>query len=187
MISTGVQISGNTSPCCCMNARSLPVTCGFARCRQFQVSRTGPTGEWKRNLSLADSPPKGNGDHLPQCPSWIPQKVIRQRAYTLLAFAPPSTAASRHLPSLLAFDLRHSPFDLCPEPFCPPMMRFTQGNLLDARVEALVNTVNTVGVMGKGIALMSRSGFPRTSRLTLRPARLARCRWAACSSGRDPN
>jgi O-acetyl-ADP-ribose deacetylase (regulator of RNase III) len=26
------------------------------------------------------------------------------------------------------------------------------GNLLDADVEALVNTVNTVGVMGKGLA-----------------------------------
>ena len=27
------------------------------------------------------------------------------------------------------------------------------GNLLDADVEALVNTVNTVGIMGKGVAL----------------------------------
>lgn len=34
------------------------------------------------------------------------------------------------------------------------MITFTQGNLLEARVEALVNTVNTVGVMGKGIALI---------------------------------
>ena len=33
------------------------------------------------------------------------------------------------------------------------MIRFTQGNLLEAKTEALVNTVNTVGVMGKGIAL----------------------------------
>lgn len=40
------------------------------------------------------------------------------------------------------------------------MMRFTQGNLLDARVDALVNTVNTVGVMGKGIALMFKERFP---------------------------
>jgi O-acetyl-ADP-ribose deacetylase (regulator of RNase III) len=40
------------------------------------------------------------------------------------------------------------------------MLRFTQGNLLDARVEALVNTVNTVGVMGKGIALMFKERFP---------------------------
>jgi O-acetyl-ADP-ribose deacetylase (regulator of RNase III) len=37
---------------------------------------------------------------------------------------------------------------------------FTQGNLLDADVEALVNTVNTVGVMGKGIALMFKEAFP---------------------------
>lgn len=40
------------------------------------------------------------------------------------------------------------------------MMRFTQGNLLEARVDAVVNTVNTVGVMGKGIALMFKERFP---------------------------
>ncbi len=39
-------------------------------------------------------------------------------------------------------------------------MRFVQGNLLEAPVEALVNTVNTVGVMGKGIALMFKEAFP---------------------------
>lgn len=36
----------------------------------------------------------------------------------------------------------------------------TSGNLLEADVEALVNTVNTVGVMGKGIALQFRQTFP---------------------------
>jgi O-acetyl-ADP-ribose deacetylase (regulator of RNase III) len=40
------------------------------------------------------------------------------------------------------------------------MIKFTQGNLLDANAEALVNTVNTVGVMGKGIALMFKDAFP---------------------------
>ncbi|MCB1055350.1 MAG: macro domain-containing protein [Acidobacteria bacterium] len=40
------------------------------------------------------------------------------------------------------------------------MLRYTQGNLLEADVEALVNTVNTVGVMGKGIALMFKEAFP---------------------------
>ncbi len=40
------------------------------------------------------------------------------------------------------------------------MIRYTQGNLLEAEVEALVNTVNTVGVMGKGIALMFKEAFP---------------------------
>ncbi len=39
------------------------------------------------------------------------------------------------------------------------MITYTQGNLLDADVEALVNTVNTVGVMGKGIALMFKEHF----------------------------
>jgi O-acetyl-ADP-ribose deacetylase (regulator of RNase III) len=40
------------------------------------------------------------------------------------------------------------------------MTRFTQGNLLDSKVDAVVNTVNTVGVMGKGIALMFKERFP---------------------------
>lgn len=41
------------------------------------------------------------------------------------------------------------------------MITYTQGNLLEADVEALVNTVNTVGVMGKGIALMFKERFPQ--------------------------
>lgn len=45
------------------------------------------------------------------------------------------------------------------------MIRFTQGNLLEAKVEALVNTVNTVGVMGKGIALMFKERFAENYRL----------------------
>jgi len=36
----------------------------------------------------------------------------------------------------------------------------TQGNLLEAQAEALVNTVNTVGVMGRGIALQFQRAFP---------------------------
>ncbi len=40
------------------------------------------------------------------------------------------------------------------------MIREAHGNLLDADVEALVNTVNTVGVMGKGIALQFKRAYP---------------------------
>lgn len=39
-------------------------------------------------------------------------------------------------------------------------MKFVIGNLLEAETEALVNTVNTVGVMGKGIALQFKERFP---------------------------
>ncbi|QUM75543.1 macro domain-containing protein [Moritella sp. 24] len=41
------------------------------------------------------------------------------------------------------------------------MIKYVEGNLLEAPVEALVNTVNTVGVMGKGIALMFKESFPK--------------------------
>jgi O-acetyl-ADP-ribose deacetylase (regulator of RNase III) len=44
------------------------------------------------------------------------------------------------------------------------MIRFTHGNLLEADAEALVNTVNTVGVSGKGIALMFKEAFPENFR-----------------------
>ncbi|HTF70827.1 MAG TPA: macro domain-containing protein [Edaphobacter sp.] len=40
------------------------------------------------------------------------------------------------------------------------MLELMKGNLLDAPVQALVNTVNTVGVMGKGIALQFKQAFP---------------------------
>lgn len=39
-------------------------------------------------------------------------------------------------------------------------MKFVKGNLLNAPTHALVNTVNTMGVMGKGIALQFKERFP---------------------------
>jgi O-acetyl-ADP-ribose deacetylase (regulator of RNase III)/uncharacterized protein YwgA len=43
-------------------------------------------------------------------------------------------------------------------------MEYLKGNLLDANTQALVNTVNTVGVMGKGIALQFKEAFPSNFR-----------------------
>ena len=40
------------------------------------------------------------------------------------------------------------------------MIQITAGNLLEAQVDALVNTVNCVGFMGKGIALQFKQAFP---------------------------
>lgn len=40
------------------------------------------------------------------------------------------------------------------------MIQYVSGNLLEADVEALINTVNCVGVMGKGIALQFKQAFP---------------------------
>lgn len=45
------------------------------------------------------------------------------------------------------------------------MIRYTTGNLLTAQVDALVNTVNEKGVMGKGIALMFKERFPESARV----------------------
>lgn len=39
------------------------------------------------------------------------------------------------------------------------MIRFITGNILESEAQALINTVNTVGVMGKGIALQFKKAF----------------------------
>ena len=44
------------------------------------------------------------------------------------------------------------------------MVKLMTGNLLEADVEALVNSVNTVGIMGKGVALQFRQAFPENFR-----------------------
>lgn len=41
------------------------------------------------------------------------------------------------------------------------MIQFCTGNLLKAPVEAIVNPVNCVGVMGKGLALQVKQAFPK--------------------------
>lgn len=40
------------------------------------------------------------------------------------------------------------------------MIKFTRGDILQADVEAIVNTVNCVGVMGRGIALQFKKAWP---------------------------
>ena len=40
------------------------------------------------------------------------------------------------------------------------MIEITKGNILKAEAEALVNTVNCLGYMGKGIALQFKKAFP---------------------------
>ena len=45
------------------------------------------------------------------------------------------------------------------------MMFFEKGDLLHAKAQALVNTVNTVGVMGKGIALQFKEAFPHNTKV----------------------
>lgn len=45
------------------------------------------------------------------------------------------------------------------------MIEYKKGNLLDDDSEALVNTVNTVGVMGKGIALQFKLAYPENFKI----------------------
>ncbi|HAQ65587.1 MAG TPA: Appr-1-p processing protein [Bacteroidales bacterium] len=45
------------------------------------------------------------------------------------------------------------------------MIQFIEGNLFESKAEALVNTVNTFGVMGKGIALQFKNQYPNNYKL----------------------
>jgi len=44
------------------------------------------------------------------------------------------------------------------------MMNYTHGDILQADVEAIVNTVNCVGVMGRGLALQFKKAWPENFR-----------------------
>ena len=59
------------------------------------------------------------------------------------------------------------------------MVRFTSGDLLASDAEALVNAVNTVGVMGKGLALAFKVAYPANFR-----AYAAACRTGEVRTGR---
>jgi len=59
------------------------------------------------------------------------------------------------------------------------MIRYTTGNILAAPAEALVNTVNCVGIMGRGIALQFKHVFPENFK-----AYAAACARGAVEPGR---
>lgn len=59
------------------------------------------------------------------------------------------------------------------------MMEFRTGDILESNAEALVNTVNCVGVMGRGIALQFKNKFPENFR-----AYAAACERGAVQPGR---
>lgn len=60
------------------------------------------------------------------------------------------------------------------------MLTEEHGNLLQAPADALVNTVNTVGIMGKGIALQFKHAYPGNFR-----AYEAACRRGEVRAGVD--
>lgn len=59
------------------------------------------------------------------------------------------------------------------------MIEYTGGNILHADAEALVNTVNCVGVMGRGIALQFKNAYPKNFK-----AYEAACQWQEVQPGR---
>ena len=60
------------------------------------------------------------------------------------------------------------------------MIEYKKGDILREDVEALVNTVNCVGIMGRGIALQFKNAFPEILSLTLLPVSVTRCDRVKC-------
>ncbi|WP_375563070.1 macro domain-containing protein [Bernardetia sp. OM2101] len=44
-------------------------------------------------------------------------------------------------------------------------MNYTKGNILESNTEVIINPVNTVGVMGKGLALAFKKQFPHNYKI----------------------
>ncbi len=59
------------------------------------------------------------------------------------------------------------------------MIQYRTGDILQAHTEALVNTVNCVGIMGRGIALQFKNAFPENFK-----AYAAACRREEVQPGR---
>ena len=65
------------------------------------------------------------------------------------------------------------------------MIEYCRGNLLEADAEALVNPVNTQGVMGKGLALAIKNAFPEIFVPMRKPANAALVGWTGSWSNRE--
>lgn len=59
------------------------------------------------------------------------------------------------------------------------MIQYVSGNILDSKAQALVNTVNTMGVMGKGIALQFKKAYPNNYK-----AYEKACKWGEVEVGK---
>lgn len=62
------------------------------------------------------------------------------------------------------------------------MVTFRKGNLFDSKAEALVNTVNCVGIMGKGIAYQFKRAFPEMNKDYVRLCREGKVRLGEVTS-----
>ena len=67
------------------------------------------------------------------------------------------------------------------------MIEFKSGDILKDDAEALVNTVNCVGVMGRGIALQFRDAFPENFKAYAEACQHDEVQLAGCSCSRPGN
>ena len=64
------------------------------------------------------------------------------------------------------------------------MIEYKTGDILSEDVEALVNTVNCVGIMGRGIALQFKNAFPENFKYYAAACKRKEVRPGKCSSSR---
>ena len=67
------------------------------------------------------------------------------------------------------------------------MIAYKKGDIIAEDAEALVNTVNCVGIMGRGIALQFKNAFPENFKAYQAACRGARCSLGGCSFSQRSN
>lgn len=67
------------------------------------------------------------------------------------------------------------------------MIHYITGNILDSNAQALVNTVNTIGVMGKGIALQFKKAYPNNYKAYTRACKKGEVKVGKMFITRDSN
>ena len=61
------------------------------------------------------------------------------------------------------------------------MIEYRSGDIVRENAEALMNTINCVGVMGRGIALQFKNAFPENFKAYAAACKEKRCSQAGCS------
>jgi hypothetical protein len=67
------------------------------------------------------------------------------------------------------------------------MIEFVKGDILESDCQALVNTVNCYGKMGKGLALLFKNKFPHMFNAYKNACRKREVKPVRCTYGRTPN
>lgn len=156
LVSSLHQVSGQDLPFVFTDRHAYPITANYYNNQAFLHSIDWPLLQQRNFQRDPDDPEKVERY---QAEALIYQHLPVQALRGAVCYTPQVQRELQHRPTSKAFNWIST---ACHNGIFKrlTMITYTQGNLLEADVDALVNTVNTVGVMGKGIALMFKARFP---------------------------